>query len=52
MWNKILTYLYLRKSESDGNNINLKMMHKVNRLSILMFLFAMVVLIIRFAVKS
>lgn len=50
IFKRILTYLnpmsMFRKSES--NNINLKMMHGINRISIFMFLFCVIVMLVRF----
>ncbi len=51
MWNKLLTYLYIRKPAHAAENINVKMMHKVNRLTLLMFLFALIVIVFRFIFK-
>lgn len=47
-WRQILTYLYIRKRDpNDPSNINIKMMHGMNRISIFMFLIAIIVMIIR-----
>jgi hypothetical protein len=52
MWNKLLIYLYLRKpqplKEGEEPNFNTRVMHGINRLSIFMFLIAMIVILIRF----
>jgi hypothetical protein len=49
MWQQILRYLYLAKKDPNAvNNTNVKMMHGMNRLSIFMFLFAIVVMVIRY----
>ncbi|MDP4845005.1 MAG: hypothetical protein NWR83_11100 [Salibacteraceae bacterium] len=49
LFKRILTYLnpmtMFRKSES--NNINLKMMHGINRISIFMFLICVIVMLVR-----
>ena len=49
MWRKFLSYImFWKKDQNKTDNFNLKMMHGINRISIFMFLIAMVVLIIRF----
>ncbi len=48
MWQMLLTYFYIRKRDpSEPRNINIKFMHGMNRISIFMFLFAVIVMIIR-----
>lgn len=48
MWQQILTYFYIRKRDpNEPRNVNIKMMHGMNRISILMFLVAIIVMIIR-----
>ncbi|HEY9177071.1 MAG TPA: DUF6728 family protein [Flavipsychrobacter sp.] len=48
MWKQILTYLYLRKRDpNEPRNIDLKFMHGMNRISLLMFLVAVIVMIVR-----
>lgn len=48
IWNQILTYFYIRKRDpNDPRNINIKMMHGMNRISLFMFLIAIVVMIVR-----
>ncbi|MFA6056593.1 MAG: DUF6728 family protein [Taibaiella sp.] len=48
MWKQILTYFYLRKRDSnDPLNINIKFMHGMNRISLFLFLIAIIVMIIR-----
>ncbi len=45
---QILQYLYLKKRSPDApHNTNLKFMHGMNRISIFMFIFALIVLITR-----
>lgn len=52
MWKQILTYLYLRKRDpNDPRNINVKLMHGMNRISIIIFLVAVIVMIVR-AIKG
>ncbi|HTN47278.1 MAG TPA: DUF6728 family protein [Flavipsychrobacter sp.] len=48
IWKQILTYLYIRKRDpNEPRNINIKMMHGMNRISLVMFLVAVVIMIIR-----
>jgi hypothetical protein len=48
MWKQILTYLYIRKRDpNEPRNINICMMHGMNRISIIMFFIAIVVMIYR-----
>jgi hypothetical protein len=48
MWKQILTYLYIRKRDpNEPRNINIRMMHGMNRISIIMFFIAIVVMIYR-----
>lgn len=47
-WNQLLRYFYIRKrKEEEPHNINMFLMHGMNRISILLFLVALVILIIR-----
>lgn len=46
IWNQILQYLYIRKRDkSEPLNTNTKLMHGMNRISILMFLVALLILL-------
>lgn len=48
MWKQILTYFYLRKRDrNDPLTINIKFMHGMNRISLFLFLIAIIVMIIR-----
>ncbi len=50
VWRKMLSYLSFKKQESpngEETSFNLKAMHAINKISIFMFLFGMVVLLIR-----
>lgn len=48
MWKQILVYLYLRKKDPNvPKGIDLKLMHGMNRISILMFLVAVIVMLTR-----
>jgi hypothetical protein len=44
--------MFWKKNQNKTDNFNLRMMHGINRISILMFLVAMIVLIIRFIVRG
>jgi hypothetical protein len=54
-WQRLLYYLnpltMFRKDKGDRPNINLKMMHGINRISIFLFLICMVLLIIRWVTR-
>ncbi len=51
--NQLLQYLYLRKKdEGEVTNTNMKFMHGMNRISIFMFLFALLVILYRFFIKK
>jgi hypothetical protein len=53
MWRKFLSYItFWKKSQNKTDSFNLRVMHGINRISILMFLVAMIVLIIRFIVRG
>ena len=48
IWQQILTYFYLRKRDPDApRDMNIKFMHGINRISLFMFLIAIVIMIIR-----
>ena len=48
IWNQVLTYFYIRKRDpNDPKNINISMMHGMNRISLFMFLIAIIVMIVR-----
>ncbi len=45
---QFLTYLYLRKPDPNApKNTNVRLMHGMNRISILMFLVAVIIMIVR-----
>ncbi|MCB9261937.1 MAG: hypothetical protein H6607_06145 [Flavobacteriales bacterium] len=46
---KILGYLTLKKDEEFGDTSFTKPMHRINKISIFMFLFAIIILLIKFA---
>lgn len=48
IWQQVLTYFYLRKRDpNDLRSINIKFMHGMNRISLFMFLVAIIVMIVR-----
>ncbi len=48
VWNQIAQYLYLRKKDPATPNSNfVKYMHGINRISIFLFLLAMILLAIK-----
>ena len=47
----VLGYFFRKKDPDRPKNFNLKMMHGVNKLSILMFLVALTVIIYRFLTR-
>ncbi|MEL6593106.1 MAG: DUF6728 family protein [Bacteroidota bacterium] len=50
---KIMTYVGLRKSDPNApETFNLKMMHGINKISIFMFLGCIIILIVRYVIRS
>ncbi len=50
---QIATYLYLRKKDPESPNTPwIRYMHGINRLSLLLFLFAIVVMIVKLLLKK
>lgn len=48
MWRQLLTYLYLRKPDPNApRNIDVKLMHGMNRISIIMFVITVIIMIWR-----
>lgn len=48
MWQQLLTYFYIRKRDADDpRNINIRLMHGMNRISIFVFVVALIVMLIR-----
>lgn len=45
---EVAGYFFRKKDPSRPKNFNLKMMHGINKISIIMFLIALTVMIIRF----
>lgn len=53
VWKQLAEYLYLRKPDPDRPKTNfVKYMHGINRLSLLLFIVALIILIIRLTVKK
>lgn len=51
-WDQIKEYLFLKKKEKDApDGVNFKLMHGMNKISIIVFLIAMLVLIYRVFIK-
>ena len=44
---EVLTYFFRKKDPDRKSNFNLKAMHTINKISILMFLMAVIVMIVR-----
>jgi hypothetical protein len=52
VWNQIAQYLYLKKKDPNAQVTPwMKYMHGINRISILLFLFAMLVILYRLFFK-
>lgn len=52
MWKQILRYLYLEKKDPNAPiNTNIKFMHGMNRISIFMFILALIIIIVRLVLK-
>lgn len=48
IWQQVLTYFYLRKRDPNApKDLSLKFMHGMNRISLFMFLIAVIVMIVR-----
>lgn len=48
IWQQVLTYFYIKKRDPDEpHNTSIKFMHGMNRISLFMFLIAVIVMIIR-----
>ena len=46
---EVLTYFFRKSDPNRKPNFNLKMMHGINKISILMFLIGVIIMIIKFA---
>ena len=49
---EVLTYFFRKKDPSRPSNINIRMMHGINKISIIMFLIAVIVMVVRAIVRS
>ena len=49
---EVMTYFFRKKEISRPSNINIKMMHGINKISMLMFLICVIVIIARFIMRS
>jgi uncharacterized protein DUF6728 len=48
IWQQILTYFYIKKRNPGApRDINVKFMHGMNRISLFMFLIAVIVMLVR-----
>jgi hypothetical protein len=48
IWQQVATYFYLRKRDpNEPRDMSLKFMHGMNRISLFMFLIAIIVMIVR-----
>jgi hypothetical protein len=45
---KVWEYLSFKKTKGEKPSFNLRMMHGINKISIFMFLFAIIVMFVRF----
>lgn len=51
-FSEVLTYFFRKKDPNRKVNFSLKMMHGINKISILMFLFCVIVMITRAIMRS
>ncbi|WP_198405754.1 DUF6728 family protein [Chitinophaga caeni] len=52
IFDQILRYLYIKKRDPDApTNTNIKLMHGMNRISILLFVIALIIMITRLFFK-
>ncbi|MCR9249928.1 MAG: hypothetical protein NXI20_05865 [bacterium] len=49
---EVVTYYFRKKDPSRPSNTNLKLMHGINKISIIMFLICLIVIITRVIVRS
>lgn len=47
IWKKFLDYIRLKKDREFSSNTSIRLMHGMNKISIIMFLIAIVVLVVR-----
>ncbi len=50
MIDKFLAYLQFWKKQDNTSSFNLKMMHRVNRISLLIFLFALIYMAFKYLI--
>jgi hypothetical protein len=51
-WQQILEYLYIKKKDPEANKgINVKLMHGMNKISIIVFLLAFILILYRLFTK-
>ena len=46
--NELLTYFFRKRDPSKKVSINLKLMHGINKISIIIFIFAVIIIIARY----
>lgn len=47
-WNQVAQYLYLKKKDPNApKSFNVKAMHGINRISIFMFIFGLIILLFK-----
>ncbi len=51
-FSEVLTYFFRKKDPTRPTNFNIKAMHTINKISILMFLFAVIFIITRTILRS
>ncbi|WP_421868966.1 DUF6728 family protein [Marinoscillum sp.] len=49
---EVLTYFFRKKDPNRPTNTNIKMMHGINKISMIMFLICVIVIITRFIMRS
>ena len=47
-----LTYFFRKKDPSRPTNTSIKMMHGINKISMIMFLICVIVIIVRYIIRS
>lgn len=50
--NEFLTYFFRKKDPSKKVSINLKLMHGINKISIIIFIFAVIIIITKYISRS
>ncbi|MFH6982391.1 DUF6728 family protein [Marinoscillum luteum] len=49
---EVLTYFFRKKDPSRPTNTSIKMMHGINKISMIMFLICVIVIIVRYIIRS